>query len=44
MVRPGMTNYHGEPVGRLEGPLRWAVDLYGASVAIGGSNDVSGYC
>ena len=27
MVRPGMTNDHGEPVARLEGPLRWAVDL-----------------
>ena len=37
MVRPGMTNIYGQPVGRLEGPLRWAVDLYGeASVAIGG--------
>ena len=38
MVRPGMTNtYTGEPVGRLEGPLRWAVDLcYGSSVAISG--------
>ena len=37
MARPGMTNVHGEPVGRLEGPLRWAADLcYGSSVAIGG--------
>ena len=36
MVRPGMTDGRGEPVGRLEGPLRWAVDLAGASVAIGG--------
>ena len=37
MVRPGMTNVHGEPVGRLEGPLRWAVDLpSGGSVAIAG--------
>ena len=27
MARPGMTNHRGEPVGRLEGPLRWAVDL-----------------
>ena len=37
MVRPGMTN-NGEPVARLEGPLRWAVDLPqgGASVAIDG--------
>ncbi len=31
MVRPGMTN-----VARLEGPLRWAVDLVGTSVAIAG--------
>ena len=37
MVRPGMTDREGEPVGRLEGPLRWAVDLAGASVAIDGS-------
>ena len=36
MVRPGMTDEDGEPVGRLEGPLRWAVDLDGASVAIAG--------
>ena len=37
MVRPGMTNEFGQPVGQLEGPLRWAVDLRcGASVAIGG--------
>ncbi len=37
MARPGMTNWDGAPVGRLEGPLRWAVDLHGsASVAIGG--------
>ena len=32
MIQPGMTYdvedvYHGEPVGRLEGPLRWAVDV-----------------
>ena len=27
MVRPGMTDRHGDPVGRLEGPLRWAVDV-----------------
>ena len=27
MVRPGMTNEDGDPVARLEGPLRWAVDL-----------------
>ena len=36
MVRPGMTDRHGDPVGRLEGPLRWAVDLAGAAVAIAG--------
>ena len=36
MVRPGMTNDQGEPVARLEGPLRWAVDLRDASVAIAG--------
>ena len=36
MVRPGMTSRRsGEPVGRLEGPLRWVVDLNG-SVAIAG--------
>ena len=37
MVRPGMTNRDGQPVGRLEGPLRWAVDVeMGASVSIAG--------
>ena len=38
MVRPGMTHEDGEPVGRLEGPLRWAVDLArsSSSVAVGG--------
>ena len=36
MVRPDMTSEHGDPVGRLEGPLRWAVDLSDASVAIAG--------
>ena len=37
MVRPGMTDEYGEPVARLEGPLRWAVDLHSdASVAIAG--------
>ena len=36
-VRPGMTDaYFHEPVGRLEGPLRWAVDVSRSSVAIGG--------
>ena len=35
MVRPGMTDSHGRTVARLEGPLRWAVDLYQfSSVAI----------
>ena len=34
MARPGVTD---DPVGRLEGPLRWAVDLSNdASVAIAG--------
>ena len=37
MARPGMTNSDGQPVARLEGPLRWAVDLHrNTSVAIGG--------
>ena len=36
MVRPGMTNQQREPVARLEGPLRWTVDLLQASVAIAG--------
>ena len=36
MVRPGMTDEHGAPVGRLEGPLRWTVDLEGSSVGIAG--------
>ena len=37
MVRPGMTDELGRPVARLEGPLRWAVDLSGStSVAIAG--------
>ena len=34
MVRPGMANEHDEPAGRLEGPLRWAVDLSNASVTV----------
>ena len=29
MVRPGMTDVGGQLVGRLEGPLRWAVDMDG---------------
>ena len=36
MARPGMTDEDGRPVRRLEGPLRWAVDMYDASVAIAG--------
>ena len=36
MVRPGMTNNDGRPVGRLDGSLRWAVDLAGASTEITG--------
>ena len=36
MVRPGMTDHEGQPVGRLEGPLCWAVDLARASVAVAG--------
>ncbi len=37
MARPGMTDQRGQPVGRLEGPLRWAVDVgRGVSVAIAG--------
>ena len=41
MVRPGMTvdsedDSHGEPVARLDGPLRWAVDIYRAAVSIAG--------
>ena len=37
MVRPGMINDEDRgPVGRLEGPLRWAVDLDNSSVAIAG--------
>ncbi len=41
MVRPGMTfdapddDCHGEPVARLDGPLRWAVDLIGPSDSVG---------
>ena len=34
IVRPGMTDNYGQPVGRLEGPLRWVVDLLDASVAV----------
>ena len=37
MVRPGMTDdEHGQPVARLEGPLRWAADVFESSVAIDG--------
>ena len=31
MVRPGMTDNNGELVGRLEGPLRWVVDVQTSS-------------
>ena len=40
MARPGMTNSYGQPVGRLEGPLRWAVDL-GSEVPNLGAEDIS---
>ena len=37
MIRPGMTDVGGRPVGRLEGPLRWAVDIgRGTSVGVAG--------
>ena len=36
MVRPGMTDSLEYPVARLEGPLRWSVDLAGSSVAVAG--------
>ena len=36
MARPGMTNNRGQPVGRLEGPLRWVADPDELSVAIAG--------
>ena len=38
MVHPGMADdWGGQPVGRLEGPLRWVVDVgRGNSVAIAG--------
>ena len=36
MVQPGMKNKDGEPVAPLVGPLRWAVDLFNASVRIHG--------
>ena len=36
MVRPGMTSDWREPVGRLEGPLCWAVDLSRVTVSIAG--------
>ena len=29
IVQPGITDNSGRPVARLEGPLRWAVDLDG---------------
>ena len=33
MVRPSMTDWGGQPVARLEGPLRWAVDVTGVTCA-----------
>ena len=36
---PGMANLRGEPIRRLEGPLRWAVELdvrHNTSVATAG--------
>jgi len=37
MVHPSMTDHLGDSVGRLEGPLRWAVDVHaGVSVAVAG--------
>ena len=36
VAHPGMTNNRGQPVGRLEGPLRWVVDPDELSVAITG--------
>ena len=36
MARPSMTDHSDRPVGRLEGPLRWVVDLSFASVGIAG--------
>ena len=42
MVRPGMTSTLGFQVARLEGPLRWAVDVYASSVASDGSVAIAG--
>ena len=36
MVRPGMHTSGGQPVRRLEGPLRWAVDMKNATLAAEG--------
>ena len=30
MVQPSMTSFLGDPVARLEGPLRWAAEMDGA--------------
>ena len=44
MVRPGMITTHGgKAVARLEGPLRWAVDVSDASVAIEGPLPLPAY-
>ena len=32
MVQPGMTDAFGGPVARLEGPLRWAAEIYAYAV------------
>ena len=42
MARPGMTDDHGQPVARLEGPLRWAVDLANTTVAVEGPSPPPG--
>ena len=34
MVRPGMTDELGRPVARLEGPLRWSVDVGAAPTSV----------
>ena len=42
MARPGMTNIYSEPVPRLEGPLRWAVDMYSPTVGPATSVAIAG--
>ena len=36
MARPGMVDSQDEPIARLEGPLRWAVDMKNATLAAEG--------